>query len=183
MALRERKSLFWIFALLLLIIAPFVILLTPVIISVTLFSGKGTIVFVPFTTSMWMFFFAFLFVIVLLCASYFSRSVALNVITGIIGTAGFLFIFILGAQNYVYLHEDKIEHNPLWGTKVVHQWEELAKVTHEMYDQETKRDEKYIFEFTDGYTFEFLVSGVVDGTVKSTIYNKAVKRSIPFEEY
>ena len=58
----------------------------------------------------------------------------------------------------------------------------LLKVIHELYDSKTKQDEKYIFEFTDGYVFEFPVSGVVDGSVKSVFTKNKETYEIPFEE-
>ena len=62
-------------------------------------------------------------------------------------------------------------------------WEELTSVKHVMFDEETNRDEKYIFEFSDGFKFEFLVSGLVDGSVKSEIYNKLEQLDVPYKEY
>ena len=94
--------------------------------------------------------------------------------TGVVATIGFIIIFSLGVQNYVYLHEDKIVYNPLFGKSVEQEWGDLAKVSHVMDDPKKKQAEKYIFEFTDGYSFEFQVSGVVNGSVKSIIYNKAM---------
>lgn len=179
----EAKSKFWIFALLLFIIAPFVIMLTPIIVSVTLSDTPNKIIFIPLGTSMMMYVFAFVFAILLLCAMYFSKSVLINRVTGIIAVVGFVIIFSLGVQNYAYLHEDFIKYNPVLGAKEEYKWEDLTKVTHEMYDEETDRDEKYIFEFNDGYTFEFLVSGIVDGTVKSKIYHKLIKLEVPYKEY
>ncbi|SER80780.1 hypothetical protein [Psychrobacillus sp. OK032] len=183
MVLRDRKDLFWIFALLLLIIAPFVCIFTPLITSVTFYSGPGSIVFIPLSTTFWMLFFAFAFAIGLLCASYFSKSIRLKVITVVIAAIGFIIIFTFGVQNYVYLHEDKIVFNPLFGNKVEHEWRDLAKVVHELEEPKKKQDEKYIFEFTDGYAFEFPVSGVVNGSVKSVIYQKTRTYEIQFEEY
>jgi len=162
LVLRDRKDLFWIFALLLLIIAPFVCLFTPVITSITFFSGPRTIVFIPLATGIWMLLFAFIFVIVLLFASYFSKSIPLNIITGIVAAIGFIILFTLGVQNYVYLHEDKIVYNPIFGQKVEHDWGDLAKVTHELYDSKKKQDERCIFSFTDDYTVEFPGSGPVN---------------------
>jgi hypothetical protein len=179
----ERNNLFWIFALLLIVVAPFVIIMTPMIISVTFYQSPNRIVFIPTDASMLMYVFAFVVVIVLLCAMYFSRSVLINIVTSIIAVVGFFIIFGLGVQNYVYLHQDYIEYNPLLASKVEYQWEDLAKVTHEMYDEKTEHDEKYIFEFNDGYTFEFIGSGLVDAQVKSTIYNKVKKLKVPYEEY
>lgn len=183
MALRDRKDLFWIFALLILIVAPFVCLFTPVITSITFFSGPRTIAFIPLVTGIWMLFFAFVFVIALLCASYFSKSIPLNIITGIVAIIGFIIIFKLGVQNYIHLHEDKIVYNPIFGKKVEYDWGDLTKVTHELYDSQTKQDERYIFTFTDDYILEFPGSGPVNAAVKSIIYNKALTYEVPFEEY
>ncbi|GGA30845.1 hypothetical protein [Psychrobacillus lasiicapitis] len=182
MALGNRKDLFWIFALILLIVAPFACILTPVITSITFYSGPGSIVFVPLSTSFLALAFSFVFAVVLLCASYFLKSNMLKVITVIVAAIGFILIFALGVQNYVYLHEDKIEFNPLFGNKVVHDWENLAKVVHVLEEPEEKQDEIYIFEFTDGDVFEFPVSGVVNGSVQSAIYHKARQYDIPFED-
>ena len=114
---------------------------------------------------------------------YFSKSLLINRAIGIIAVIGFVFIFSLGVQNYVYLHQDYIEYNPLWGSMEEYKWEELTNVTYEMYDQETNRDEKYIFEFNDGKKFEFLVSGIMDNSVQSKIYNKLKNLEIPYKEY
>ncbi|MCZ8538592.1 hypothetical protein M9R32_15550 [Paenisporosarcina quisquiliarum] len=179
----ERKSLYWIFALLLLIIAPIVILITPMIVSLTISDSRDKIVFIPLSTSMVMYALAFLVVIVLFCVMYFSRSVLFNSITGIIVFIGFIFMFSQGVQNYVYLHQDYIEYNPVWGSNALYNWGELASVSHEMYDEDLDRDEKYIFEFKDGYTFEFLVSGLVNAEVQSKIYQKLVQLDVPYKEY
>lgn len=179
----DRKNLYWIFALLLIVVAPIVIIITPMIVSITFYVSPNKIVFIPTGKSMMMYFFAFAFVSALLCAMYFSKSVLINIVTSIIAVIGFFIIFGLGVQNYVYLHQDYIEYNPLFGSKVEYQWEDLVKVTHVNYDEETDRDEKFIFEFKDGYTFDFIGSGLVDGKVKSAIYNKAVKFEVPYEEY
>ena len=40
-----------------------------------------------------------------------------------------------------------------------------------------------MFEFEDGYTFEFIGSEIVDAKVKSKIYNKVMKLEVPFEGY
>jgi hypothetical protein len=96
---------------------------------------------------------------------------------------GFILIFSQGVQNYVYLHQDYIEYNPVWGSKALYNWGDLASVSHEMYDEDLGRDEKYIFEFNDGYTFEFLVSGLVNAEVQSKIYQKLVQLDVPYKEY
>lgn len=179
----ERKNIYWILALILLIIAPIVILFTPMFVSITLSDIRYKIVFIPLSTSMAMYTLAFALVIVWLCFMYFSKSLLINSATGIAAIVGFIFIFSLGVQNYVYLHQDYIEYNPLWGSKEEYKWEELTSVKHEMFDEETNRDEKYIFEFSDGYKFEFLVSGLVDGSVKSEIYNKLKQLDVPYKEY
>jgi ABC-type transport system involved in multi-copper enzyme maturation permease subunit len=179
----EDKSKFWVFFLLLLIIAPFVIMLTPMIVAVTLSDTPDKVVFIPKGTSMMMYGLAFAVVIVFLCAMYFSKSKLLNMLLGFIAVVGFITIFSLGAQNYVYLHKDFIKNNPILGSKVEYQWEDLAKVTHEMYDEKTNREETYIFEFKDGYTFSFIGSGIVDGKVKSEIYQKVIKLEVPYDEY
>jgi signal transduction histidine kinase len=179
----ERKNIFWILALLLIIIAPLVIIITPAFVSVTLSDPRYKIIFIPLSTSMVMYTLAFAIVIVWLCFMYFSKSLLINSATGVVAITGFIFIFSLGVQNYVYLHQDYIEYNPIWGSKEEYNWEELTNVTHEMYDQDTNRDEKYIFEFSDGYKFEFLVSGIMDYSVKSKIYNKLIKLDVPYKEY
>ncbi len=179
----ENKSKYWVFALLLLIIAPFVIILTPMFVTVTISDTPDKVVFIPKGTSMVMYGFAFAVVIVVLVAMYFSKSKLRNIITGIMAVIGFFIFFALGVQNYVYLHEDFIKNNPIWGLRVEYQWDELAKVTHEIYDEETDRDEKYIFEFEDGYTFEFLGSGIVDAKAKSKIYQKVLELEVPYIEY
>lgn len=179
----ERKSEYWVFALLLLIIAPFVIMLTPMIVAVTISDTPDKIVFIPKGTSMMMYGLSFAVVIVVLCAMYFSKSKLFNIVTGVMALAGFCIFFSLGVQNYVYLHEDFIKNNPIWGQKVEYQWDDLAKVTLEIYDEETDRDEKYIFEFDDGYTFEFIGSGIVDAKAKSRIYKKVMKLKVPYDEY
>ena len=181
--MNEHKNIFWIFALLLLLIAPMFIIITPAIVSVTISDPRYKIVFLPLSTSMMMYTLAFAVVIVCLVFMYFSKSLLSNRATGIVAVIGFVFIFSLGVQNYVYLHEDYIEYNSLWGSKEEYKWEELTKVTHEMYDQETNRDEKYIFEFDDGNKFEFLVSRIVDYSVQSKIYNKLIKLDVPYKEY
>lgn len=179
----ERKNIFWILALILLIIAPIVILFTPLIVSLTLSDIRYKIVFIPLSASMVMYTLAFAIVIVWLCFMYFSKSLLINSATGVVAITGFIFIFSLGVQNYVYLHQDYIVYNPLWGSKEEYKWEEVISVKHEMFDEEDNRDEKYIFEFIDGYKFEFLVSGIVDHTVQSKIYNKLIKLDIPYKEY
>ncbi|MFC6041218.1 hypothetical protein ACFPYN_17575 [Paenisporosarcina macmurdoensis] len=179
----DRKSKFWVFALLLFIIAPFVIMLTPMIVAVTISDTPDKIVFIPKGTSMMMYGLAFLVVIVVFCAMYFSKSKLFTILTGIMAVVGFLLFFSIGVQNYVYLHEDFIKNNPIWGSKVEYQWTDLAKVTHELYNEETARDEKYIFEFDDGYTFEFIGSGIVDAKAKSKIYQKAINLDVPYDEY
>ena len=179
----DWKSKFWVFALLLFIISPFVILLTPMIVAVTISDTPDKIVFIPKGTSMMMYGLAFVVVIVVLCAMYFSNSKLFNILTGIMAVVGFFIFFNIGVQNYVYLHEDFIKNNPIWGSKAEYQWTDLAKVTHELYDEETDREEKYIFEFDDGYTFEFIGSGIVDAEAKSKIYQKAIKLDVPYDEY
>ena len=179
----ERKSGYWVFALLLLIIAPFVIMLTPMIVAVTISDTPDKIVFIPKGTSMMMYGVAFAVVIVVLCVMYLSKSKLFNIVTGVMAVAGFFLFFSLGVQNYVYLHEDFIKNNPIWGSRVEYQWTDLAKVTHELYDEEIDREEKYIFEFDDGYTFEFIGSGIVDAKAKSKIYQKAINLDVPYDEY
>ena len=179
----ERKNIFWILVLILLIIAPIVILFTPIIVWLTLSDIRYKIVFIPLSASMVMYTLAFAIVIVWLCFMYFSKSLLINSATGVVAITGFIFIFSLGVQNYVYLHQDYIVYNPLWGSKEEFKWEEVTSVKHEMDDEEENRNEKYIFEFNDGYKFEFLVSGLVDHTVQSKIYNKLIKLNIPYKEY
>ena len=179
----KGRSEFWIFSLLLLIIAPFVMMLTPMVVAVTISNTPDKIVFIPKGTSMVLYGLAFAVVIAVLFAMYFSKSKMLNIITGIMAVAGFFIIFSLGIQNYVYLHKDFIKNNTILGSRVEYQWEDLAKVTHEMYDEKTNREENYIFEFKDGYTFSFIGSGIVDGKVKSEIYQKLMKLEVPYDEY
>ena len=77
----DWKSKFWVFALLLFIIAPIVILLTPMIVSVTISDTPDKIVFIPKGTSMIMYGLAFAVVIVVLWAMYFSKSKVFNILT------------------------------------------------------------------------------------------------------
>lgn len=179
----ERKNIFWILALILLIIAPIVIVFTPMIVAITLSDFRYKIVFIPLSASMLMYSLAFAILIVWLCFMYFSKSLLIKSTTGVIAITGFIVIFSLGVQNYIYLHQDYIVYNPLWGSKEEYSWEDLTSVKHEMFDAEKNRDEKYIFEFKDGYKFEFLVSGIVDYTVQGKIYNKLIKLDVPYKEY
>jgi hypothetical protein len=179
----KGRSEFWIFSLLLIIIAPFVMMLTPMVVAVTISDTPDKIVFIPKGTSMVLYGLAFAVVITVLFAMYFSKSKMLNIITGIMAVAGFFIIFSLGIQNYVYLHEDFIKNNSILGSKFEYQWTDLAKVTHELYDEEKDRDEKYIFVFDDGYTFEFIGSGIVNAKAKSQIYRKVMKLEVPYDEY
>ena len=152
-------------------------------VSVTLSDIRYKIVFIPINTSMLMYTLAFVVVIVWLCFMYFSKSLLINSATGVVAITGFFFIFSLGVQNYVYLHQDYIEYNPILGSKEESSFSSASRVKRQMYDQETNRDEKYIFEFSDGYKFEFLVSGLVDGSVKSKIYNKLIQLDVSYKEY
>lgn len=179
----DRKSIYWVMSVLIMIITPIVSLFLPVFVAVTGYNDVREIVFIPLPASIFASFVAFCLLALVVGLLYFAERLWVVVgslfVTILVG----IYLIILGIDSYIYLHEDFIENSPFAKESVIYEWADLEGIKHELVDMELDRDEKYIFEFNDGYSFEMTASGLVDYTVKSAIYKKAMNLEIPFEEY
>ncbi|MFC7686751.1 hypothetical protein [Ureibacillus sp. GCM10028918] len=179
----EKRSIYWVFAILVIVIAPIIVLLTPVVLSVVVFEDPNKIAFISFGKNLIMYLLAFFITFISLVFLYFVKKFITKLYVIILSLFGFFTIYLTGLNYYVYLDENYIEYNPLLGSKVVYQWAELTNVRHLYPDSETGEDEKYIFHFSDGYSFQFEPTGAMDSSVKSKLYNKLQLFKVPIEEY
>lgn len=183
MASFEKRSIYWVVAILVLVIAPFIVLLTPAVLSVVFFEDPDKIAFISFGKNLIMYLLAFFIAFISSLILYFVKKLITKLIVIILSILGFFTFYTTGLNYYVYLDENYIEYNPLFGSKIVYQWSELSNVKHIYPDDEIVDDEQYIFTFSDGYSFYFETTGAIDSTVKSKIYNKLLLYKVPFDEY
>ncbi|MDN4493745.1 hypothetical protein [Ureibacillus aquaedulcis] len=179
----EKRSIYWVMAILVLVIAPFIVLMTPAVLSVVVFEDPNKIAFISFGKNLIMYLLAFFIAFISLLILYFVKKLMTKLFVLILSILGFLIIYITGLNHYVYLDENYIEYNPLFGSEVIYQWSDLSSVRHIHPDGEKVEYESYIFTFTDGYSFNFKATGAVDSTVKSKIYEKLQLYKVPFEIY
>lgn len=177
----ETKSIYWVLAILVIIIAPIIVLLTPVILSVVVFEEPNKIAFISFGKNLVVYSLAFFIASISLIVLYFIKKIITKIVVLILSAFGFFTIFFMGVNYYVYLDEDYIEYNPLFGSKVVYEWSDLSHISH-VYPEDYNDKETYTFTFSDGYSFEFEATGAVDSSIKSNIYNKTQFYNIPLEQ-
>ena len=178
----ETKSLYWVFAILVIIIAPIIVLLTPVVLSVVVFDDANKIAYISFAKNLIVYTLAFSIVIISLVILYFLKKLVTKLFVILASLFGFFSIYIWGLNYYVYLDENYIEYNPLFGSKVVYEWTDLSHVRH-VYPEMDIEEETYIFTFNDGYTFQFEPTGAIDDSIKSKIDYKLELLEVPFDEY
>lgn len=178
----ENRSLYWVFAILVIIIAPIIVLLTPVILSVAVFDDPNKIAFITFGQNLIMYFLAFSTAFISLIILYFIKKLITKLIVIILSILGFFSIYAMGVNYYVYLDESYIEYNPLIGSTVVYEWSDLTHVSH-IYPNNDAEVGKYSFTFSDGYSFDFESTGVIDASIKSKIYNKLQLLKVPYDEF
>ena len=176
----EKSSLYWVLAVLVIIIAPIIVLLTPVILSVIVFENPDRIAFITFGKNFIIYSLAFFIAFISLVFLYFIKKLITRIIVIILTILGFLSVFGLGVNYYIYLDEDYIEFNPLIGSKAVYEWSELTHVSH-IYPNDDSEAETYTFSFNDGFSFQFEANGFVDSSVKNKIYNKLKVYDVPLE--
>ena len=176
----EKNSLYWVFAILIIIIAPIIVLLTPVVLSVVVFADSDKIAFITFGKNFLMYSLAFFIAFIALVCLYFIKKLLTKIIVIILSIIGFFTVFGMGLNYYVYLDEEYIEYNPMIGGKEVYEWSELSHVSHDYPDDNTDV-ETYTFTFSDGSTFQFEANGFVDSAAKSKIYNKIKLYKVPLE--
>ncbi|KGR78422.1 hypothetical protein [Ureibacillus sinduriensis] len=176
----ERRSLYWVLAILVIVIAPFIVLLTPAVVSVIVFDDPNKIAFISFGKSLLMYSIAFFIAFCALLILYFVKNLIKKIYIIIISLISFFAIYSTGLSHYVYLNENYIEYNPLFGSKVIYSWSELSDARHIYPDGESVADEHFIFTFSDGYAFRFKATGSLDTAAKSRIYTKLQLYSIPF---
>jgi len=177
----ENQSLYWVLAILVIIIAPIIVLLTPAILSVIVFDDPNKIILITFGKNLIMYSIAFFLAFISLIILYFIKKLLTKIYIIILSILGFFSLYVLGLNYYVYFDENYIEYNPLFGSKVIYEWSELSYVSHINPNVDTKTDEKYIFTFKDGYSIEFEPTGALDASAKSKIYNKIRLLNVPLE--
>ncbi|QCR33321.1 hypothetical protein [Lysinibacillus sp. SGAir0095] len=177
----ETKSVYWVLAILVIVIAPIFVLLTPAILSVVFFEDPNKIAFISFGKNLIVYTLAFFFASIALILLYFIKKLITKIVVIILTILGFCSIFLLGVNHYVYLDENYIEYNPLIGSKVVYDWSDLSRVGH-VYPNDESGKEIYNFTFNDGYYFEFEATGAVDSSIKSKIDSKIRLHNVPLEQ-
>ncbi len=178
----EKNSLYWVLAILIIVIAPIIVLLTPAVLSTLVFVDSTKIAFITFGKNLVMYFLAFFIAFIALVTLYFIKKLITKIIVIILSILGFLTVYGLGLNYYVYLNEDYVEYNPLFGKSAFYEWSELTHVSH-IYPENVDEKEIYIFTFKDGYSFEFEANGFVDYSVKNQINKKAEIYEVPIERH
>lgn len=178
----EKRSIYWVLAILVIVIAPFIVLLTPAVLSVVVFDDPKKIAFISFGKSLFMYLIAFLFAFGALLILYFVKKLIKKLFVIIITLISFCAIYSTGLNYYVYFNENYIEYNPLFGSKVIYPWSELSDARHINPEGEPVADEHFIFTFSDGSSFNFKVTGALDPVAKSRIHNKLQLYGVPVKE-
>ena len=177
----ETRSIYWVLAILVIVIAPIIVLLTPVILSVVIFEDPNKIAFISFGKNLIVYCLAFFIAFLSLIVLYFIKKIITKIVVMLLSIIGFFTVFLMGVNYYVYLDDEYIEYNPLFGSKVVYEWSDLSHVSH-VYPEDHNDKETYTFTFADGYSFEFEATGAVDSSIKSNIYSKTQFYNIPLEQ-
>lgn len=177
----ETKSIYWVLAILVIVIAPIVVLLTPVILSVVIFEDPNKIAFISFGKNLIVYSLAFFFAFIALIILYFIKKLIARVVVIILSILGFFSLYFMGVNYYVYIDENYIEYNPLLGGKVVYEWKDLSHISH-VYPANDKNRENYTFTFKNGYSFHFETTGAVDTSVRSAIKHKIRLHNVQIEQ-
>nr|WP_106780549.1 hypothetical protein [Lysinibacillus timonensis] len=177
----KNKSFNWILVISVIVIAPIIVWLTPIIISGLFFEHSNKIAFITYGKSFVMYTLSFTVALITLFILHFINKVIIKVFTSFMALILIFILYITGIQHYVYLDEEFIEYNPLFGETTKYNWSSIIRVVHELPTEEY--EEKYIFEFKDGSYFELQPPNNISLDVKTRIYDKIMTLDAPYEEY
>ncbi|MBM7606779.1 hypothetical protein JOD29_000016 [Lysinibacillus composti] len=181
--LNNRKNLYWVLSVLILITAPIIVLLTPIVVTSILFDNQEKIAIITYSKSFIMYGLAFGVAFITLLFLYFIKSIFVKIFFSLFAIFSFIQLYSLGTGYYVYFDENYIEYNPLFGEKTIYQWDEITNVVHETYNEQTNEAEKYIFQFQNGSSLEIIPTSTLDVKVKEQLYNKILETEASYEEY
>lgn len=181
MLLKQKRRFPWIFFIIVIFFVPFLVLLTPEIITMLRTNQSDYIAFISYGKSFILYLISFIITCVILIVFYFIKHAVIKSTIGTVGLFVFIYVNFVGTQYSIYLDENYIEYNPLFGETEKYEWSKVSKVFHELPTEQFK--EKYIFEFRDGQLFEFVASKNLSDELRNKIHVKIMSLETSFEEY
>ncbi len=176
----NRKSK-WLITMILIITAPFIVFITPEIITFFLFHHEDSIALISYGKNFLMYGLSFLIIFIVIFTLYLIKRLILKVFIILIGLLLFFYINFIGIHYYAYLDENYIEYSPLLGESVHYDWNSIVKVFHELPTEQLQ--EKYIFELKNGQHLEILITDTLSQKVRNKIVEKMMTLEASYEEY
>lgn len=125
---RERRTLYIIFAIVVALIAPIIVLFTPFTIGMIFYDHADKIVFLPLPSSLAVYSSAFIAVAASLVAMYFIKKKGFKIALSIFTIIAFLFLFVSGTKNYIYIDNEFIESSHWLKGKKQYAWDEIVQL-------------------------------------------------------
>lgn len=182
MFFKKRKFL-WFITIAILITAPVIVLLTPTILSAVLFNGTDRIILITYGKSFIIYSLAFGIAFLTLSILLLVKTILKKIFLLLIGIISFIQLYSLGIDYYLYVSENYIEYNPLFGETHTYQWEDIIKIIREQSIEDDELKETIIFEFKDGNTIKFSPPYPMDSYTKTKLQNKILETNASYEEY
>ncbi|MEC1180793.1 hypothetical protein P9B03_20270 [Metasolibacillus meyeri] len=172
---REKRTIYVIFAIALALIAPIIVIFTPLVIAITFYDNVHKIAFVPLPGSLTVYASAFAVVVASLVAMYFLKKRAFKIGLGVFAIIAFLFLFISGTKHYIYIETDMIESSHWLKGKKQYEWNEIVQVDYTKKTTDREREDTIMLIFNDESTITLLQAGLVDYPTVQEIVNRAQK--------
>ena len=175
---RERRTLYIIFAIVVALIAPIIVLFTPFTIGMIFYDHADKIVFLPLPSSLAVYSSAFIAVAASLVAMYFIKKKGFKIALSIFTIIAFLFLFVSGTKNYIYIDNEFIESSHWLKGKKQYAWDEIVQLDLTKKTNGREREDHIIFTFNDQYTLPILVDGLVDYKIERQIVNRVQQLNV-----
>ncbi|SOC36648.1 hypothetical protein [Ureibacillus acetophenoni] len=180
MLLKKKKTANWLYIIVIILI-PILVFITPEMISMLWTSKSDHIAFISYGKSFILYLISFGIICMFLFGMYLIKHLVINLAIGFVGVFILFYVNFVGIQYSIYLDENYIEFMPLFGETERHEWNKISKVFHEL--PTNQLEEKYIFEFYDGQLFEFATTSNLSADLKNRIYEKVLSLEVSIEEY
>lgn len=161
-------------AVLMIIVGPFISILTPVVLTVTTHQYSSRISYVPLPIAFNYFLCAFIFCSVLLICVYFIPKRPLKITFAIAATSLFLLLFYTGANQYQYFDREYIEVGGVIDKKR-YSWSDVEEATI-VVDMDEYRS--LFLRMNDSKEIEILLAGIVTSKAEMSIRNRLIENNV-----
>lgn len=163
------------------VMAPIVILLTPIIVSSLFLNDPDRMVLITYGKNIIIYTLSFGIAFLAIFIIKLFKKIISKLLTGIIALIFIFYLIGSSVQYYIHINDDYIEYNPFFGATERYEWSNISRVIHEL--PTNQYEEKYIFELYDGTKFEFIPTAAITKEMKMQIDEKILTMGVSFEEY